>query len=316
MSSTSRGGVSGARWNDEHTAPLLKGLVSAISPELLEGLVAHRGFHSPLLEETRPLEGSLPAYAAAWSTGMSLCECDVRLTSDEELVLVHDDCLQKVAASPTSAAASAKVASTSLEELQRVPLRCGACVATLKEVLELALQLGGRLVVELKPGIGVGRAVARLLQTRPDLERAVEVVMSFELDSMLEYVGEQDRAPALALTARPLALLLTVAKLSGDEELLGREQVLDLDVEDADGWAAAVQSWRALGLDGVYAEWTPELTGKHATQLRRLSEACRAVGVWQHAGQRDDTREAQRLRALGARFVNTDLPLDFASARH
>jgi len=71
-------------------------------------MVCHRGFHSfeevpdlPLRIKrepwglSRPLENTIAAFAAIWSMGPNLCECDIILTADGELVLFHDDTLER-----------------------------------------------------------------------------------------------------------------------------------------------------------------------------------------------------------------------------
>jgi len=89
--------------------------------------------------------------------------------------------------------------------------------------------------------------------------------------------------------------VLNLDELSGDEERLDKDIDRMLKVEDG------------LYLDGVYIEWTPELTGRQAPILRRLCERC-IVGVWQYAHSEDTYIEARALVDLGVRFVNTDLP--------
>jgi len=289
---------------------LLPRLLSNIVPELRERLVAHRGFHCPRMQDGRPLEGTLAAYAAAWKAGIRSCECDVRLTADGFVVLSHDATLQKMAASPAPSAAFVPVANATLTELRTVGLLGGECVALLEEALELALSLKGRMVVELKPGAGVGRALAKLLRARPDLKDACELVMSFDLELLHEYVRDRavdclELSPLIA--KEPPALLLTMAKSSGEPEYMASEQILDLSSD----WAEVVAGWLAGGLDGVYVEWTPELTNVHAEQLHTLCAACESVGVWQTLGQTDHCDEAQQLLALGASYINTDLPREF-----
>lgn len=65
----------------------LKRLVGEIEKEgELDRLVAHRGFHSVLdRSDCRPLENSLAAYEACWTSGISICECDIALTKDEKV---------------------------------------------------------------------------------------------------------------------------------------------------------------------------------------------------------------------------------------
>lgn len=70
----------------------LRNMVESIDPVYIPFLVAHRGFHSIHdRSDVRPLENSLMAYEAAWASGIHLCECDIRLTKDERIILAHDD---------------------------------------------------------------------------------------------------------------------------------------------------------------------------------------------------------------------------------
>jgi len=285
----------------------LQGWMTTVPSGLQERLVAHRGFHCPWFGELRPLEGTLAAYTVAWRAGVKLCECDVRVTSDGHVVLAHDDTLHTGSETPVS------VASSTLEELQVLTLLNGEKVASLAEVLEFALQLDGKMVVELKPCAGVGRAVARLFRARPELKTACEIVMAFGLEDLCAYAEERRRASTdsqevlLQQGSGPMAMLLTVARSSGDAEYMDAEQILDLNGD----WEKAVEGWQARGVDGVYMEWTEELTGADAPQVQKISQQCAAVGVWQYLGQTDHRDEAQDLLALGVSYVNTDLPRGF-----
>ena len=60
-------------------------------------VVAHRGFHSPSDLDRRPIENSLEAYEMAWTAGVKLCECDVAVTSDGQIVLGHDADYERLA---------------------------------------------------------------------------------------------------------------------------------------------------------------------------------------------------------------------------
>jgi len=70
----------------------LKRLVSEIvKVGEIDHLVAHRGFHSVLdRSDCRPLENSLAAYEACWTSGIPICECDIALTKDEKVSLTND----------------------------------------------------------------------------------------------------------------------------------------------------------------------------------------------------------------------------------
>ena len=58
----------------------LRRLTESMPPSELHRLVAHRGFHSVHdYSHRRPIENSLTAYEAAWTSGVRICECDIAL---------------------------------------------------------------------------------------------------------------------------------------------------------------------------------------------------------------------------------------------
>jgi len=280
----------------------LMGEMAGVHSCCRDQLVAHRGFHDPDFGLNRPVEGSISAYASAWRAGVKLCECDIRLTADGYLVLAHDDTLEKAAADPSDAVASMSVATSSLETLRSLTLKGGERIPLLSEVLELALRLGGKMVVEMKSQIGVGTALAALFRARPDLREACEVVMSFDVDLLLEFVTERAKEDRSFAADAPVMLLVCAEPTEDPKEL-----VLDM----AGDWQEAVSSWTRQGIDGMYIAWTPELAGPLAGELQSLRGMCKAVGVWQEHGQTDCEAEYVRLVGLGATYVNTDFPSNF-----
>lgn len=128
-------------------------------------VIAHRGAsaHEP--------ENTEAAYRAALTAGADGWECDVRLTADQRLVLVHD----RTVARTTGAAGN--VSSMELEELRRLDwgawreLPAGErradrhSVLTLEEFLELALAADRRLelLIETKHPTRHGAKVERRL---------------------------------------------------------------------------------------------------------------------------------------------------------
>ena len=107
-----------------------------------EGLnIAHRGLHSR--DKTVP-ENSLPAFREAAAAGYG-AELDVQLSREGEVVVFHDDTLERVCG------VSGRVDSYSLASLQQMHL-CGTeyTIPTFAQVLEAAGTMP--LVVELKSG--------------------------------------------------------------------------------------------------------------------------------------------------------------------
>jgi len=81
----------------------LRNMVQEIDPIYVPSLVGHRGFHNVHdRSDVRPLENSLMAYEAAWTSGIHLCECDIALTKDERIILAHDENFARLGMDPTS----------------------------------------------------------------------------------------------------------------------------------------------------------------------------------------------------------------------
>jgi len=81
----------------------LRNMVAGIDPIYVPSLVGHRGFHNVHdRSDVRPLENSLMAYEAAWTSGIHLCECDIALTKDERIILAHDENFSRLGMDPTS----------------------------------------------------------------------------------------------------------------------------------------------------------------------------------------------------------------------
>ena len=81
----------------------LRNMVAEIDPMYVPSLVGHRGFHNIHdRSDVRPLENSLMAYEAAWTSGICNCECDIALTKDERIILAHDENFSRLGMDPTS----------------------------------------------------------------------------------------------------------------------------------------------------------------------------------------------------------------------
>ncbi|CAJ1375450.1 unnamed protein product [Effrenium voratum] len=272
---------------------------------LTPNLVAHRGFHCPKLSPERPLECTLDAYKHAWQAGILNCECDVRLSADDKILLLHDETLERLV--PEGSSQAPKAIEVKAEDLAKTPLRQDtAQVALLEEALRTAIETGGSMVVELKatPGSSrVGQAVAHLFAEKPELLAACVVVMSFDLSELRSFAAAFPKE-----LRRPKVLLLTCHP---KETLNAWHQTIDLAEPH---WPEVVEKHLAceeLALDGFYIEWTAKLSTEHADSFSKLCQRA-VVGVWQAHGQVDSKEEAARLVELGATFCNTDLPRSFS----
>ena len=103
---------------------------------------AHRGLHT---EDKQIPENSLPAFAAACDAGYGM-ELDVQLSKDGEVVVFHDDTLNRVCG------VDARVDDLTLAELKELSL-CGT-KETIPLFTEVLSMVDGRepLIVELKTG--------------------------------------------------------------------------------------------------------------------------------------------------------------------
>ena len=121
-------------------------LIKTERREGMESLLSRRYAHRGLHNGTRA-ENSLSAFKAAVDAGYGI-ELDVRLTSDGELVVFHDDTLERVTDR------EGRVDSYTAKELSKIKLcDTGDGIPTFREVLEL---VDGKvpLLVELKEDAG------------------------------------------------------------------------------------------------------------------------------------------------------------------
>ena len=119
---------------------------------------------------------------------------------------------------------------------------------------------------------------------------------------------EEIRPPHILLVTNAVHRANPEAKLFGETfDLAAHTENFDFE-KDVRNRILKVED--GLYLDGLYLQWTEDMTGAHAEILRRLCENC-IVGVWQYAHTVDSLLEASRLIELGVTFVNTDLPREW-----
>ena len=310
-------------------------------PALARALVAHRGFHGTDDSLALPLENTLDAYETAWAAGVTLCECDVGLTSDGVLVLCHDANFRRLALGG-SRKVDEPLVNLTLRDVKRLRLASGVSAPTLEAVLVAARELspsplGGapcQLVVELKgEGEGcqlggggdaaVAAALVALLEARPELAAHVAVVMSFDAPLCRACKRAFATSAALGRAAAPRVLLLTRLPEPGKSgcvrELAAR--FFGGDAAASEAAARELEAWvrgdRADGvaLDGAYVEYEPKME-RDAPRLARVIEACGgALGVWINTcGTGDALSTAHALAGAGVSFVNSDFQATFLQA--
>ena len=169
-------------------------------------ITAHRGASHDAPENT------LAALKLGFAQGADAGECDVRLTRDGRVVLLHDESTHRVAACNLVAAKH------TLESLRRADvgawkgtIYAGERIPTLEEALAV-VPAGRRLIVEIKCGVEILPAIERAL-AESARERSAIVLMSFDFevvaaakrrfpDVETHWVVARERSSASALAAR------------------------------------------------------------------------------------------------------------------
>jgi len=133
-------------------------------------LIAHRG-----AQEIAP-ENTLSAFSLALHRGFPAVECDVQLSRDGKLVIIHDETLHRTTGKP------GWVSRHTFAELRKLPLQGQERIPTLSEVIELVIRSARRrLVIEIKAdseahaekvALVLAKALAKLSATE---SRRVEV---------------------------------------------------------------------------------------------------------------------------------------------
>ena len=117
------------------------------------GIVGHRGAsaHAP--------ENTLAAFRRALEDGAQLLECDVHLSADGQVVVMHDETVDRTAA-PDSPLRTGAISDLTRAQLDAVLLADGERVPSLAELLEMTT---APLFIEVKVA-SAAKAVAELLR--------------------------------------------------------------------------------------------------------------------------------------------------------
>lgn len=280
---------------------LMKTVVEKISDDVIDCLVAHRGFHcSKGQPRVRPLENTLAAYEQAWALGMKHAECDVVLTKDNRLMLCHDDTFKRLALFP-SRMPFVETHPNNLEAkevLTNCVTRSGAGVPFLTHVLDIAAAIGShkKLVIELKPGIrGAADRLIEILKANHSYLDNISVVMSFQL-SVISHFAELFRGTFPGVTETKLLYLLVKPEDAG----IYPQPYNHFPLENPD----ILENW--IGeLDGFYVGYSQKLLSMHRDNFKKICSKY-VIGVYDM--EPDRVFRARELSKMGVAFVNTDMP--------
>ncbi|TXK18805.1 glycerophosphodiester phosphodiesterase family protein [Homoserinibacter sp. GY 40078] len=267
-------------------------------------VIAHRGSHSELPEQTRA------AYLRALDEGADGVECDVRMTADGEVVCIHDASVDR------TSDGSGAVHELTLAELRTLDFRAGADVPretqllTLGDLIELLTAAGRELVlaIELKHPNPVGTALE---------EAVLRVLGEYRWDPQTARLGSltvslmsfnPDSVAALSPVVPAQHLMLLTADIRVED--ITAELPPDLDPAGSADLAAqldaALQAGREL-LDAGAVGWVGpdlEFVRAHPERIAAWGDAGLRMRVWTV----DDEHGVRDCLAAGVDEITTDVP--------
>ncbi len=214
-------------------------------------VLGHRGY-SALYPEN-----SLLAFEEAVKAGADGVELDVRLTSDGEVVVIHDESLDR------TSNMSGLVGELTLAEIRRADLGMGQSIPTLREVLS---KVRGLVNVEIKEE----RAAERCVQVVRETGSSDRVLYSSFDVNALRRVRSLDPEARLGLLIDSEEMLAEIPSLARELGLFSvNAPVEGVDLLGIEGFAAASEMLRSLGLrlilwaanDERLHQLLPELAG-------------------------------------------------------
>lgn len=147
-------------------------------------IVAHRG------GQLGNTENSLGAIRTAANRGISIVELDVRTTGDGQLVIMHDETVDR------TTSGSGLVSSLALEQLRKFRIDGeGGPVPTLAEALAAAKTSRVQLVLDIKPGTSVREVLKMVLQEQ------AETIVILGLRRSADVAKLQSAAPSIRMLA-------------------------------------------------------------------------------------------------------------------
>ena len=221
-------------------------------------VIAHRGFSSNFPENT------LLAFREAQRVGVDMVECDVHLTRDGKLVVIHDSALDR------TTDGSGPVGAYTMQELGALDAGSGERLPTLQELLD-AVSLP--VVVEIKTADVVAPLIA-LYSAQPELKqrlfpiafshRAIAAITAAHpgLFSGVLYAGSPIDPASLALAAGATLLSPYIKTISAHEVESAHQHGLRISPWTVDS-EEDMDLCASLGVDGI-------ATNRPDVALRRL----------------------------------------------
>lgn len=259
-------------------AGLLLSLLLAAAPLPAQEIIAHRGFSAEAPENT------LAAFTLAWQAGADGCELDLHLTSDQQIVVIHDkDTERTCGAKHLIAATPARVLTALDAGSWKHPQWHRERIPTLAEALATLPAGPQRFFLEVKCGPEVVPVLRDLLQ--PWQPRAAQL-------ALISFNSEVCADAKKALPWLPVYQLASFKKSGSDRPAhLG----------------SLITRARRDGLDGLNLSrdwpWSPAMV-----------EEIRAAGLKALVWTVNDPAEARRFAELKLDGITTDDPVSIQRA--
>lgn len=175
--------------------------IPVAEPPILPKIIGHRGLAGLAPENT------LAAFRAASLLGLSWVEFDVMLSGDGNLVLIHDETVDR------TTNGTGYVAELTLEELQRLdagswydPKFRQQRIPTIYQATEAMLGLGLSANIEIKPSRGyegeTGWALGRYLATEWPTSLVTPIISSFSPEALETVATEAPGFPRALLVSK------------------------------------------------------------------------------------------------------------------
>jgi glycerophosphoryl diester phosphodiesterase len=234
-------------------------------------IIAHRGasYLAP--------ENTAAAARLAWQLGADAVECDVYLSRDDRIIVLHD------ASTKRTTGTDLPVSQTPSEELRKLdagsfksPEFAGEKIPYLEELIE-TIPPHGLLFVEIKCGEEILPVLHKVLQAGG--KESQVAIIGFHLQTMAAAKKQMPQIP--------------VYWLVGTDKNQQTQQPIPHSAD-------LIQKAREHGLDGLNLHY--------AGITKEFAEAIRAAGLGFYAWTVNDPVEAIRLKKLGINGITTDRP--------
>jgi glycerophosphoryl diester phosphodiesterase len=234
-------------------------------------VVGHRGVAGLVAENT------LPSFRHAIALGVDYVECDVHLSRDQRLVVMHDSTVDR------TTNGHGAIRDLALTRLRALDAGQGEQVPTLDEVLE-TVHHEAHLLIELK-GIGVERAAVEAVRAHGMVEEVTFSSFALERLALVRAMGSDYRLRAILPNPTDFDLARAAAL-----------QAVGVDIRYTNVCLRMVEAAHALGLEVL--AWNPDTW--------REQQAMIALGVDGVSSNRPDILLEQLGRKIDPAKVSAD----------